>query len=147
MEEPGPYPCAASAADMLEALLVWRRDVRHFLARPIPENEMERLFALAQLAPSVGNAQPWRYLRVRSAFVRGALADHVDEAARPAGPTSGTGDRAAPYASRKLHGLTEAPEILAVFYDQTPAAGQGTGLSTMTAALRYSNELSVPPHS
>src|SRR3546814_8045496 len=84
MEEPGPYPCAASAADMLEALLVWRRDVRHFLARPIPENEMERLFALAQLAPSVGNAQPWRYLRFRSAFVRGALADHVDEAARQA---------------------------------------------------------------
>src|SRR3546814_5752644 len=69
MEEPGPYPCAASAADMLEALLVWRRDVRHFLARPIPENEMERLFALAQLAPSVGNALPWRYSRVRSAFV------------------------------------------------------------------------------
>src|SRR3546814_18508874 len=123
MEEPGPYPCAASAADMLEALLVWRRDVRHFLARPIPENEMERLFALAQLAPSVGNAQPWRYLRVRSAFVRGALADHVDEAARQAGQTYGTGDRAALYASLKLHGLREAPEILAVFSDEAPAAG------------------------
>src|SRR3546814_9222506 len=52
MEDSGSNPWAASATDMLEALLVWRRDVRHFLARPIPESEMERLFALAQLAPS-----------------------------------------------------------------------------------------------
>src|SRR3546814_4676505 len=78
MKEPESYPWAASATDMLEALLVWRRDVRHFLARPIPESEMERLFALAQLAPSVGNAQPWRFLRVRSPFIRRALADHVE---------------------------------------------------------------------
>lgn len=71
MEDPGSYPCAASAADMLEALLVWRRDVRHFLARPILESEMERLFALAQLAPSVGNAQPWRFC----AFARHPFAE------------------------------------------------------------------------
>src|SRR3546814_11274145 len=86
---------------------------------------MERLFALAQLAPSVGNAQPWRFLHVRSPFIRRALADHVDEAARQAGQTYGTGDRAALYASLKLHGLREAPEILAVFSDEAPAAGHG----------------------
>src|SRR3546814_13905318 len=65
MEDSGSNPWAASATDMLEALLVWRRDVRHFLARPIPESALERLFALAQLPPSVGNAQPWRLLHVR----------------------------------------------------------------------------------
>src|SRR3546814_11995308 len=104
---------------------------RSFLARPIPENEMERLFALAQLAPSVGNAQPWRYLRVRSAFVRGALADHVDAAARQAGQTYGNGDRAALYASLKLHGLREAPAILAGFTDEAPDAVHGLGDAKM----------------
>src|SRR3546814_819144 len=136
MKEPESYPWAASATDMLEALLVWRRDVRHFLARPIPESEMERLFALAQLAPSVGNAQPWRFLRVRSPFIRRALADHVDEAARQAGQPYGTGDRAALYASLQLHGLRAATAILAVFSDEEPDAGHGLGVATIQEALR-----------
>src|SRR3546814_11227604 len=106
---------------------------------------MERLFALAQLSPSVGNAQPWRYLRVRSAFVRGALGDHVDEAARQAGQTYGTGDRAALYATLQLHGLREAPEILAAFSAEAPAAGNGMGVAPLPEVLRVSTVLAYPP--
>lgn len=36
------------------------------------------LLECASLAPSVGNAQPWRFVRVRSSTLRQALADHVD---------------------------------------------------------------------
>ena len=37
----------------LEALLVWRRDVRRFLRDPLPAGMLERLLGLADLAPSL----------------------------------------------------------------------------------------------
>lgn len=132
----------ASVAD-LETLLVWRRDVRHFQDHAVAEAEMERLFALAQLAPSVGNAQPWRFVRIRTPTLRAALADHVDEAARRAGEPYGEGMRGTLYASLKLHALREAPEILAVFSDDAPAAGHGLGVATMPETLRYSTVLAI----
>jgi len=127
---------------LMDDLLTWRRDVRHFLRRPIAELEMERLFELAQCAPSVGNAQPWRFIRVRDKGLRAALADHVDEAARNAGLCY-EGERATRYASLKLHGLREAPEILAVYSDEAPSAGQGLGRATMPETLRYSTVLAI----
>ncbi|MBY0429645.1 MAG: nitroreductase family protein, partial [Rhodospirillales bacterium] len=47
-----------------EQLVVWRRDVRRFLRDPLPAGMVERLVALSCLAPSVGNAQPWRFVKV-----------------------------------------------------------------------------------
>src|SRR3546814_20037433 len=47
------------------------------------------------------------------------------------------------YASLKLHGLREAPEILAVFSDEAPDAGHGLGVATMPEALRYSTVLAI----
>jgi 5,6-dimethylbenzimidazole synthase len=135
-------PSATLDAD-LEALLVWRRDVRHFDRRQIAEAELERLFALAQLAPSVGNAQPWRFVRLRNPALRMMLAEHVDAAARQAGEAYGKEERAALYASLKLHGLREAPEIVAVFSDETPVEGHGLGIATMPEALRYSTVLAI----
>jgi 5,6-dimethylbenzimidazole synthase len=132
-----------SDRDGLETLLTWRRDVRHFQTRAVPEAEMERLFALAQLAPSVGNAQPWRFVRIRDAALRAALAGHVDAAARSAGETYAAGERGALYASLKLHGLREAPEIVAVFSDEAPPEGHGLGIATMPEALRYSTVLAI----
>jgi 5,6-dimethylbenzimidazole synthase len=134
----------AGAAPDLETLLVWRRDVRHFDRRPVPEVEMDRLFASTRLAPSVGNAQPWRFLRIRTPALRATLADHVDDAARQAGAAyDGDDDRGGLYASLKLHGLREAPEVVAVFSDETPVAGHGLGIATMPEALRYSTVLAI----
>ena len=127
----------------LDEVLRWRRDVRHFQTSPLPEAEIERLFASAQLAPSVGNAQPWRFLRLRTPSLRTTLADHVDAAARQAGARYGAGEHGALYASLKLHGLREAPEIVAVFSDESPEAGHGLGIATMPEALRYSTVLAI----
>lgn len=137
---PGPDRAAASA--VLDTLLRWRRDVRHFCTSPLPETEMEHLFASAQLAPSVGNAQPWRFLRVRSLALRLTLADHVDAAAREAGERY-AGERGSLYARLKLHGLREAPEVIAVFSDEAPDQGHGLGVATMPEALRYSTVLAI----
>jgi 5,6-dimethylbenzimidazole synthase len=123
-------------------LLGWRRDVRHFRRDPLPDGMMDTLLSLAHLAPSVGNSQPWRFVRVRSPALRLALADHADaEVARTA---QGYDDeRRAAYLALKLHGLREAPEILGVFSEAAPSAGHGLGIATMPEALLYSTVMAI----
>ena len=48
----------------LENLFRWRRDVRRFLLDPVPDDVIDGLISLAALAPSVGNSQPWRFVKV-----------------------------------------------------------------------------------
>ncbi len=98
---------------------------------------MQAVLATAALAPSVGNAQPWRLVRIRSAGCRAALAAHVDASnARAAERYAGEAGQA--YRALKLHGIREAPELLAVYCDERPRAGQGLGIATMPEMLRYS---------
>lgn len=99
---------------------------------------MRALLACAALAPSVGNAQPWRFVRLRSPGIREALAAHVDGQNALAAARYAGGDQHAPYLALKLHGLREAPELLAVFCDEQAEAGHGLGLATMPEMLRYS---------
>lgn len=129
-------------ADDFETLLRWRRDVRHFRTDPLPEAEVEHLIEIACLSPSVGNAQPWRFVRVRSPELRARLADHVDAVSARAAERYDEARRAA-YLALKLHGLREAPEIVAVFSDEDPEAGHGLGRTTMAEALRYSTVTAI----
>jgi len=124
-------------------LLRWRRDVRHFDCRTVAEEDMRALLACASFAPSVGNAQPWRFVRLRSPGIRDALAAHVDtQGARAAERYAGQA-RYDHYVSLKLHGLREAPELLTVFCDERTGAGHGLGIATMPEMLRYSCVLAI----
>ncbi|WP_420349046.1 5,6-dimethylbenzimidazole synthase [Pelagibius sp.] len=120
-----------------EALLRWRRDVRRFRPDALPEGLLDRLLALADLAPSVGLSQPWRFVRVTSPDLRREIVANF-EAANAAALADYSGSRAALYARLKLAGLREAPEHLAVFAELTPEAGQGLGRRTMPETLQYS---------
>jgi 5,6-dimethylbenzimidazole synthase len=132
---------AAFQAQLAE-LFAWRRDVRHFRSDPLPAGTIEALIELAELAPSVGNSQPWRFVRIMDADLRAALVAHVDaENGRAADGYAG--EEAAAYRALKLHGLREAPEILAVFSDESPAAGHGLGRATMPEMLRYSTVMAI----
>lgn len=130
-------------ADDFETLLRWRRDVRHFAARAVAEDDMHTLFDVAALAPSVGNAQPWRFVRIRSQSLRGWIADHVDAASEDAARTIPTDTLQTRYGKLKLHGIREAPELLAVFCDEAPQAGHGLGRATMPEMLRYSTVMAI----
>lgn len=116
--------------------------MRHFRADPLPDGECDRLIAAASFAPSVGNAQPWRFVRVTSASLREELAGHVDAASARAAEAYYQ-PRAAAYRALKLHGLREAPEILAVFSDEAPSTGHGLGVATMPEMLRYSTVMAI----
>jgi 5,6-dimethylbenzimidazole synthase len=118
-------------------LVAWRRDVRRFRAEAVPEATLEALFALAALAPSVGNCQPTRFVRVDDAGRRAAVRANF-EAANQEALEAYAGERAALYARLKLAGLKEAPMHLAVFCDEATEQGHGLGARTMPETRRYS---------
>lgn len=125
-----------------EALIKWRRDVRRFRPDPIDPRLLAHLLKLADLAPSVGLSQPWRFVRV----------DGEDRRARVIASFERCNDRAlnayegedkALYARLKLEGLREAPIHLAVFADETTNKGKGLGQQTMPETLCYSVVMAV----
>jgi 5,6-dimethylbenzimidazole synthase len=120
-----------------EQLLVWRRDVRHFRRDPVDEALIERLIAMACLAPSVGNSQPWRFVRVTEAERRVAVRANF-AACNSEALYNYQGERAKLYASLKLAGLDDAPEHLAVFCDPGSATGYGLGSRTMPETKNFS---------
>lgn len=128
--------------DQLDDLLLWRRDVRHFASRPLEPEVLDALLDRASLAPSVGNSQPWRFVRVVSPERRQSIIAHVEaENARAAALYHD--EIRAHYDALKLHGLREAPEHLAVFCDPDPVEGHGLGRQTMPETLQYSTVLAI----
>jgi 5,6-dimethylbenzimidazole synthase len=121
----------------LHDLLVWRRDVRRFRTEPLPPGTLERLIALACLAPSVGLSQPWRFVMVESMERRRAVLDDF-AACNAAALALYEGEQAARYAALKLAGLAEAPSQLAVFADRATQTGHGLGRRTMPEMAEYS---------
>ncbi len=118
-------------------LVAWRRDVRRFRTDAIAEETLEILFRLAGLAPSVGNCQPSRFVRVDDETRRAAVRANFEAANREA-LSAYRGERAELYARLKLAGLSEAPIHLAVFCDDETAEGHGLGARTMPETRRYS---------
>ena len=121
----------------LTALFRWRRDVRRFRPDPLPPALVEELLSLANLAPSVGCSQPWRFVRVESAAARQAIRDDF-AACNSDALADYAGERARLYARLKLEGLQASPVQLAVFCDETTLQGHGLGRKTMPEMLRYS---------
>lgn len=123
-------------------LFEWRRDVRRFKTDAVPEALIGKLTELANLAPSVGNSQPWRWVRVASPDRRAQVAANFEKSNFKAAEGYGGEEREA-YARLKLAGLKEAPVHFAVFCDEETEQGRGLGRQTMPEMLRYSTALSV----
>lgn len=123
-------------------LLRWRRDVRRFRPDPLPPGTLERLIALACLAPSVGLSQPWRFVVVDSPERRQAVRASFERCNAAAAEAEPDG-RAALYRSLKLAGIDEAPCQFAVFAEPDPARGHGLGRRTMAATVGYSAAMAI----
>jgi 5,6-dimethylbenzimidazole synthase len=118
-------------------LLAWRRDVRRFRRDEVSETLLQSLLDLTDLAPSVGNCQPTRWVRVEDPARRAAVVGNF-EAANGAALAAYAEDKAEAYARLKLEGLREAPVHLAVFCDDATPVGHGLGVRTMPETRRYS---------
>jgi len=128
--------------DALTEVLRWRRDVRHFRPDPISEAVIERLRATMEMAPSVGNARPWRVIRVDSPEIRAQVLANF-EAARVAAGASYADAQAEAYAKLKLQGIDQAPLQLAVFTHRDPQAGHGLGRASMPVTLQQSTAMAI----
>ena len=126
----------------LEQLLIWRRDVRHFRTDPLDEETVMALIDSCRLAPSVGNAQPWRFVLIETRAMRERMLanfEHCNEAALK----GYDGEQARLYSQLKLSGMRDAPVQMAVFTDTEPAAGHGLGRQTMPETLHYSTVCAI----
>jgi len=133
---------SSNEADILRDILRWRRDVRHFRPDPVPEEMLARLAMMMELAPSVGNARPWRVLRVRGAGLRAAVRSEFKRCNSEA--AAGYDDaRRDSYIQLKLAGLDHAPEQLAVFTVDDPTEGHGLGRKTMQETLAQSTAMAI----
>ncbi len=142
MTDPTPPEFDDAFRHGLEALLRWRRDVRRFRCDPLDPGLIDRLLDLADLAPSVGNSQPWRFVSVETPAARAAVRRNFEAAnaeALAAQPT----ERRRLYASLKLAGLERAPVHLAVFTDTATAQGHGLGRRSMPETLEQSTAMAV----
>ena len=89
-----------------------RRDMRHFSGGSVPDEQLQRLLQAAHHAPSVGLMQPWRFIRVRSQTVRGAL--HVLVEQERVLTAQALGERQDEFMKLKVQGILAAAEVLVV---------------------------------
>lgn len=129
------------AAD-LDGLFAWRRDVRRFRTEPVSDHLLAECLASAEMAPSVGNSQPWRWVEVTSTGVR-AVVRRSFQACNGEALNGYSGDQAQLYATLKLEGLDAAPVQIAVLCDRETAQGAGLGRQTMPEMLDYSTVTAV----
>ncbi len=125
-----------------DSLLAWRRDVRRFKTEPLAPGLLEDLIDRACLAPSVGNAQPWRFISVESSDARDMVIRNFEKENADAAKLY-RDEQARLYAELKLAGLKEAPVHLAVFSDNDTERGAGLGRQTMPETLVYSTVCAI----
>lgn len=133
---------SADDASTLQRIQMWRRDVRHFKTDPVAEAVLERLRQAMDCAPSVGNARPWRVIRVEDKALRRAVRDEFERCNREAAG-SYEKERQDKYQALKLAGLDRAPVQLAVFSEIDPEDGHRLGRRTMPETLRQSVAMAI----
>lgn len=133
---------SARDAEILKLIQTWRRDVRHFKTDAVPEDLLERLRAAMDTAPSVGNARPWRVIRVEDPRLRGEIRASF-ETSNDKAATGYETERRAAYRSLKLAGLDAAPVQLAIFTAIDPEAGHSLGRRTMPCTLHQSVAMAI----
>jgi 5,6-dimethylbenzimidazole synthase len=92
-----------------------RRDMRHFLPKPIAPELLKKLLEAAHHAPSVGLMQPWRFIRISDTNIRKAIHRQVDEerikTAEAIGEYEHT-SRMAEFMRLKVEGVLDCGELL-----------------------------------
>ena len=118
-----------------------RRDVRRFRPDAVDNDILERLFAAAHQAPSVGLMQPWRLIVIRSLETRSRIrslaqrerlrqADRFDERARH-------------FLDQKIEGVTEAPLGVCVCCDHGEDGAEILGRGTIPETDVYSTACAI----
>ncbi|MEV4379975.1 5,6-dimethylbenzimidazole synthase [Streptosporangium sp. NPDC049644] len=120
-----------------------RRDVRgQFTGGPVPDEVLHRVLSAAHAAPSVGLSQPWDFVVVRDAEIRGAFHDHVQHERATFAATL-DGEAARRFAQIKIDGVRESTLSVVVTYDQDRGGPAVLGRHAIADAGLYSVCLAI----
>jgi len=98
--------------DAIYRVIASRRDMRHFLPDPLPDELLMRLLGAAHQAPSVGLMQPWRFLRIRDKELRKSIHQLVE--AERVTTARALGEREDEFMRLKVEGVLDCGELLVV---------------------------------
>ncbi|MET0323422.1 MAG: 5,6-dimethylbenzimidazole synthase [Duganella sp.] len=98
--------------DTVYRVIQERRDVRHFVPGTVDEAVVQRLLHAAHQAPSVGYMQPWRFIRIASDTLRGAIIDLVE--AERLHTAAALGERGAEFMRLKVEGIRDCGALFVV---------------------------------
>lgn len=104
-------PFTNAEREVFYRVLAARRDMRHFTpGTSVDAAVLQRILKAAHQAPSVGLMQPWRFVRVLDAGLRGRIAELV-EAERVA-TAAALGERGGEFLQLKVEGVRECAELI-----------------------------------
>jgi len=89
-----------------------RRDMRHFINKPIPAETLAKLLKAAHQAGSVGLMQPWRFIRITDLTLRQNIHQLVDHERQQT--AKALGERQDDFMKLKVEGILECAELLVV---------------------------------
>lgn len=89
-----------------------RRDMRHFVDKPVPAETLAKLLKAAHQAGSVGLMQPWRFIRITAPALRTAIHQLIE--AERLLTADALGERHDDFMKLKVEGVLECAELLVV---------------------------------
>jgi 5,6-dimethylbenzimidazole synthase len=107
-----------------------RRDMRHFISKPINPEKLGRVLDAAHHAGSVGYMQPWNFLVITDTTVKNKIAMNFKNANEEAAQKF-SGDQQKLYNSLKLEGIQDAPVNICVTCDRTRFGPNVLGRNTV----------------
>ena len=107
-----PHAFDDAAIDAIYRAIHSRRDIREFVPGVLPDGLLERLYATAHAAPSVGYMQPWRLIHVSDPALRESMAALVEEERLRTAAELPT--RTAEFLKLKVEGIKSCAEVLVV---------------------------------
>ncbi len=107
-----------------------RRDMRHFISKPIDPEKLGRVLDAAHNAGSVGYMQPWNFLVITDPTVKNKIALNFKNANEEAAQKF-SGDQKNLYNSLKLEGIQDAPVNICVTCDRTRFGPNVLGRNTV----------------
>ncbi len=87
-----------------------RRDMRHFNSAPLDPSILNNILYAANLAPSVGLMQPWRFIRVHNVSVRQQLHKIVQQECEKT--AAALGGRKNEFLKLKVEGILSCSEVV-----------------------------------
>lgn len=107
-----PWQFNESDRDAVYRAIRERRDMRHFSGEPLDPEILTRLLQAAHQAPSVGLMQPWRFIRITDAQLRGRIRGLVEQERQATAEAMNV--REAEFLRLKVEGMDKCAEVLVV---------------------------------